>query len=465
MASTDKKKVKITESSKQANVDITSDTIQLPADSSDQVLVAKVPNAANCTSGVNVEVEMSPDGTNWCPALRKETVTTAGSSTSAIVGNEKYVDLKKKAPVYNSYAKGALNFDTSGNTVALGTGARDLLDQHIAVDKSFNYSMWVKADTLPHVASDETVTFTVTVAGGKFYIDGVEKANVYLKEGSTYTFDQSDASNSNHPLRFSTTFNGTHGGGVEYTGVTIVSTPGTAGAFIQIYVPEDSVNLYYYCANHSLMGGNAYTPIPTAYKPVLFRHGGYDNFENTKVPELIKKDHGTAISHHYTLKNNAYYSSTDAPHSLDLRQGYTVSYASAGLGSYLGNHGTPIRYDFTDGSYFYAYFANSGLGQVWFKYKNTSISSTEQHKYVNLPSSPSNYNKFGDYPAFISLAFDWANDRIDLNAGNTYGSGNTSSYWNHSVSPVTVTTSNFNANDLDFSSKTISLNNNNIGSA
>ena len=149
MASTDKSKVKITETSKQANVDITSETITLPIDSADHTLVAKVPSAANCTSGVNVEVEMSPDGVNWCPALRKETVTTPGSTTAQIIGNEKYVDLQKNAPVYNSYAKGGLNFDVNGNEVSLGTGARDLLDQHIAVNKSFNHSMWINSNTLP----------------------------------------------------------------------------------------------------------------------------------------------------------------------------------------------------------------------------------------------------------------------------------------------------------------------------
>ena len=77
MSSTDKTKFNITETSKQANVDITSDKVQLPADTADHTLVAIVPSNANCTSGVNVEVEMSPDGENWCPALRKETVTTA----------------------------------------------------------------------------------------------------------------------------------------------------------------------------------------------------------------------------------------------------------------------------------------------------------------------------------------------------------------------------------------------------
>lgn len=328
MASTDKSKVKITESSKQANVDITSETIVLPADSADQVLVAKVPSAANCTSGVNVEVEMSPDGTNWCPALRKEVVTTAGSSTAAIIGNEKYVDLQKKAPVYNSYAKGGLNFDTSGNTVALGTGTRDLLDQHIAVNKSFNHSMWIKSDTLPHIASDETVTYNVTVAGGKFYINNNLQASVYLREGSTYTFDQSDSSNSGHPLKLSVTPNGTHGGGVEYTtGVTIVGTPGTSGAYTRIVVPKNTVDLYYYCANHSQMGGNAYTPISTDYKPVLFRHGGYDNFENTKTITLTDTGAGsTDIANLKDSMNLSYEWQKVITSGLRPQDSFTVAY-------------------------------------------------------------------------------------------------------------------------------------------
>ena len=305
MASTDKSKVKITETSKQANVDITSETITLPIDSADHTLVAKVPSAANCTSGVNVEVEMSPDGVNWCPAVRKETVTTPGSTTAQIIGNEKFVDLQKNAPVYNSYAKGGLNFDINGNEVSLGTGARDLLDQHIAVNKSFNHSMWIKSDTLPQTSSNQTVSFTVTVAGGKFYIDGNLQSTVYLKEGSTYTFNQSDSSNSGHPLRLSTTSNGSHAGGSEYTtGVTVVGTPGTSGAYTQIVVATGAPTLYYYCTQHSAMGGTAETPVNKPYSPVLFRHGGYDNFENTKVVQLQDNDpSGTPIENKF--KNGA----------------------------------------------------------------------------------------------------------------------------------------------------------------
>ena len=109
-----------------------------------------------------------------------------------------------------------------------------------------------------------TRTFTVTVvstgSGNKYFIDGVQQATINIAENGTYKFDQSDNSNSTHPLRFSTTSDGTHGGGYEYTtGVTTYGTPGQAGAYTQITVAESAPTLYYYCTNHSGMGGQANT--------------------------------------------------------------------------------------------------------------------------------------------------------------------------------------------------------------
>jgi len=108
-----------------------------------------------------------------------------------------------------------------------------------------------------------TRTFTVTVAnagGNKYFIDGVQQATINIAENGTYKFDQSDNSNSNHPFRFSTTSNGTHSGGSEYTtGVTTSGVPGQAGAYTQITVAESAPTLYYYCTQHSGMGGQANT--------------------------------------------------------------------------------------------------------------------------------------------------------------------------------------------------------------
>jgi hypothetical protein len=110
-----------------------------------------------------------------------------------------------------------------------------------------------------------TITLTVTVAnpgaGNRYYIDGVLQDTLELYEGNTYRFDQSDNSNSGHPLRLSETPNGTHGGGSAYTtGVTTSGTPGSGGAYTEITVAVGAPTLYYYCSVHSAMGGTANTP-------------------------------------------------------------------------------------------------------------------------------------------------------------------------------------------------------------
>jgi hypothetical protein len=98
----------------------------------------------------------------------------------------------------------------------------------------------------------------VTVSGGKFYLDGTQQQTARLTPSLTYRFDQSDSSNSSHPLLLSTTSNGTHASGSAFTtGVTTVGTAGSAGAYVQVTLEQDApYDLFYYCANHSNMGGS-----------------------------------------------------------------------------------------------------------------------------------------------------------------------------------------------------------------
>ena len=108
----------------------------------------------------------------------------------------------------------------------------------------------------------ETSSIAVTVAnsgsGNKFYLDGTEQQIARLVPSVSYIFDQSDSSNAGHPLRLSITADGTHGGGSAYTvGVTAVGTPGSAGSYTKVTLEQDAPdNLYYYCTNHSGMGGS-----------------------------------------------------------------------------------------------------------------------------------------------------------------------------------------------------------------
>ena len=129
---------------------------------------------------------------------------------------------------------------------------------------SYSAPSILSSTTLGSIVAYQLFAVTVVDDGGnKYYLDGSNQTGsaITLTEGSTYRFDQSHSSNSGHPLRFSETANGTHGGGTEYTtGVTTAGTPGSSGAYTQITVAASAPTLYYYCTNHSGMGGQANTP-------------------------------------------------------------------------------------------------------------------------------------------------------------------------------------------------------------
>ena len=105
-------------------------------------------------------------------------------------------------------------------------------------------------------------TYVVSVfsdgTGNKYQFDssGLVGEIIGLKEGSTYKFDQSDVSNINHPFSFSITSNGTHGGGEEFSSIVQkFGTAGNEGAYTLITPTLSSPDLYYFCLNHSGMGG------------------------------------------------------------------------------------------------------------------------------------------------------------------------------------------------------------------
>tara|TARA_B100002019_G_scaffold65741_1_gene56454 strand:- start:7430 stop:8725 length:1296 start_codon:yes stop_codon:yes gene_type:complete len=103
---------------------------------------------------------------------------------------------------------------------------------------------------------DFETTFTVTVSGGKFFLNGVSAPLIKLYAGFKYRFDVSDSTNTGYKLRFSETDDGTHGGGSVYTtGVTASGTPGQAGATVDITVSNNITgSFYYFCENNALAG-------------------------------------------------------------------------------------------------------------------------------------------------------------------------------------------------------------------
>ena len=100
---------------------------------------------------------------------------------------------------------------------------------------------------------EKTFDVTVVQSGGQnvFVIDGVQKPSLSLVTGTKYIFDQSDGTNANHPLRIAA--NGT----LDNTNVTVVGTPGQAGARVEYIAPVNEFrNITYFCTVHGAGMGN-----------------------------------------------------------------------------------------------------------------------------------------------------------------------------------------------------------------
>jgi len=120
------------------------------------------------------------------------------------------------------------------------------------------------------------VTFAVTVASktsahpysgdgssNAYFLNGEQSPALSLlgvdsvtsSSGYYYKFDQSDSSNTGHPLRFYYDAAKTT---AYTTGVTTSGTPGSSGAHTTIAVTSDTPNiLYYQCSSHAYMGNHA----------------------------------------------------------------------------------------------------------------------------------------------------------------------------------------------------------------
>ena len=92
-----------------------------------------------------------------------------------------------------------------------------------------------------------------------YFLDGLESPALRFSGVDSgakyyYRFDQSDSSNSSHPLRFYLEADKTT---AYTTGVTTNGTAGSSGAYTQIAVDENTPNiLYYQCSSHGYMGNH-----------------------------------------------------------------------------------------------------------------------------------------------------------------------------------------------------------------
>ena len=160
----------------------------------------------------------------------------------------------------------------------------------------------------PYASSSAAITYTVTVASktaahpyngvgssNGYFINGIESPIIEIKGNDTskpyhYKFDQADASNSGHPLRF---YNNASKTTAFTTGVTTNGTPGQAGAYTMIAVDSDTPNiLYYQCSSHANMGNHTFSTSPTVNTGFFLKLPAADGTAN----QVLKTDGSGTLS-------------------------------------------------------------------------------------------------------------------------------------------------------------------------
>ena len=151
----------------------------------------------------------------------------------------------------------------------------------------------------PYASSSAPIVYTVTVASktaahpyhnvgssNAYFINGIEAPIIELKGNDTskpyyYKFDQSDGTNSGHPLRF---YNNVGKTTQFTTGVTSSGTPGQAGAHTTIAVDKDTPSiLYYQCSSHANMGNHTIHNSPTINTGVFLKLPTADGTANQVI--------------------------------------------------------------------------------------------------------------------------------------------------------------------------------------
>src|SRR5210317_1428678 len=154
-----------------------------------------------------------------------------------------------------------------------GSGLSDIVDDTTpqlggGLDSQANYItdasyLAIRAGDTGNVVNTITVTVATkttehpahgTGSSSGYVLDGIESPALTLAKG-TYKFDQSDSSNSGHPLLF---YYDVLKARAWTTDVTTSGTPGSSGAYTQIDITSDTPRrLAYQCSSHVRMGHEA----------------------------------------------------------------------------------------------------------------------------------------------------------------------------------------------------------------
>ncbi len=262
------------------------------------ITLGKVTTPSDTTAdGGGLTLKGATDKTfNWVNATdswtSSEHISVSGQKEFRYLDSDSshYVGFKSPATVSSNVVWTLPSADTGVSGYVLssdGSGVLSWVAPGQNADPSFTGTLTLSNDgNIRGFASTQATytgsvkTFTVTVAtktaahryngsgsSNGYVIDGKEAPFLTLTPGRTYKFDQSDNTNSGHPLRFYLESNKT----TAYTSnVTTNGTAGSSGAYTQIVVGDTTpIVIHYQCSSHSLMGNGIATNSATATGTLL----------------------------------------------------------------------------------------------------------------------------------------------------------------------------------------------------
>ena len=189
-------------------------------------------------------------------------VADAGGWVKLLSENSSIADISNVGSIASITNGQVLVWNSAGGRFdpgnAGGFSAGSDLDQANATVQDAAYFSFRSDSNTP----TKTLTVTVATQTSEHYYNGQGSSNKYVIDGDQgpflmlspgiYRFDQSDSSNTGHPLRF---YKDADRNELYSYNVTTNGTPGSSGAYTQIEVNRLTHEvLYYQCTAHALMG-------------------------------------------------------------------------------------------------------------------------------------------------------------------------------------------------------------------